>query len=100
MAKAGLQVALLERGAKPGAKNVMSGILYNYYLEQIVGEEWKQAPLERPIIEERRWLMTPEAAIGIDDTNLANRTQPHSYSVQRARYDQWCAEKSTCERPT
>src|SRR6516165_1471286 len=50
MAKAGLQVALLERGAKPGSKNVMGGILYNYYLEEIVGEAWKQAPLERPII--------------------------------------------------
>src|SRR5438445_3995024 len=94
MAKAGLQVALLERGAKPGAKNVMGGILYNYYLEQIVGEEWKQAPLERPIIEERRWLMTPEAAIGIDYKNLRNRTHPHSYSVLRARFDPWFAEQA------
>src|SRR5207244_6250570 len=59
MAKAGLEVAILERGAKPGSKNVMGGILYNHYLEEIVGEDWKQAPLERPIIEERRWLMTP-----------------------------------------
>src|SRR5207237_411977 len=32
MAKAGLQVAILERGAKPGSKNVMGGILYNHYL--------------------------------------------------------------------
>ena len=57
MAKAGLQVALLERGSKAGSKNVMGGILYNHYLEEIVGDDWKQAPLERPIIEERRWLM-------------------------------------------
>src|SRR5256885_1498415 len=60
MAKAGLQGGLLERGAKPGSKNVMGGILYNHYLEEIVGEDWKQAPVERPIIEERRWLMTPQ----------------------------------------
>src|SRR3989440_603274 len=65
MAKAGLQVALLERGPKPGSKNVMGGILYNHYLEEIVGEEWEQAPLERPIIEERRWLMTSEEGIGL-----------------------------------
>src|SRR5438128_5947343 len=94
MAKAGLQVALLERGAKPGAKNVMGGILYNYYLEQIVGEEWRQAPLERPIIEERRWLMTSEAAIGLDYKNLRNRAHPHSYSVLRARFDPWFAEQA------
>src|SRR3989440_10073846 len=94
MAKAGLQVALLERGAKPGSKNVMGGILYNHYLEEIVGEEWKQAPLERPIIEERRWLMTSDAAISCDYKNIRNRTHPHSYSVLRARFDPWFAEQA------
>jgi electron transfer flavoprotein-quinone oxidoreductase len=94
MAKAGLQVALLERGAKPGSKNVMGGILYSWYLEKIVGDDWRRAPLERPIIEERRWLMTPEAAIGIDYKNLRNREHPHSYSVLRARFDSWFAEQA------
>src|SRR5450756_246731 len=72
MAKAGLQVALLERGVKPGSKNVMGGILYNHYLEEIVGDAWKEAPLERPIIEERRWLMTPDAAIGLDSVSYTH----------------------------
>ena len=94
MAKAGLQVALLERGSKAGSKNVMGGILYNHYLEEIVGDAWKQAPLERPIIEERRWLMTPEAVIGIDYKNLRSRSRPHSYSVLRARFDAWFAEQA------
>ena len=94
MAKAGLQVALLERGAKPGSKNVMGGILYNHNLEEIVGDEWKQAPLERPIIEERRWMMTPDAAIGLDYKNLRNRAHPHSYSVLRAKFDAWFAEQA------
>src|SRR6202165_3077964 len=94
MAKAGLQVALLERGVKPGSKNVMGGILYNHYLEEIVGEEWEQAPPERTIIEERRWIMTPQAAIGIDYKNLRNREHPHSFSVLRARFDAWFAEQA------
>src|SRR3977135_289626 len=94
MAKAGLQVALLERGVKAGSKNVMGGILYNHYLEEIVGDAWKQAPLERPIIEERRWMMTPEAYIGIDYKNLRNRAHPHSFSVLRARFDPWFAEQA------
>src|SRR5947208_8518888 len=94
MSKAGLQVALLERGAKPGSKNVMGGILYNHYLEEIVGDDWKEAPLERPIIEERRWMMTADAAIGIDYKNLRNREHPHSYSVLRARFDPWFAEQA------
>jgi electron transfer flavoprotein-quinone oxidoreductase len=94
MAKAGLQVVLLERGPKPGAKNVMGGILYNHYLEEIVGDVWKSAPLERPIIEERRWMMTPKAYIGLDYKNLRNREHPHSYSVLRARFDAWFADQA------
>jgi electron transfer flavoprotein-quinone oxidoreductase len=94
MAKAGLQVALLERGQRPGSKNVMGGILYNHYLEEIVGEAWKEAPLERPIVEERRWIMTKDAYIGIDYKNLRNRSHPHSYSVLRARFDPWFAEQA------
>ncbi len=94
MAKAGLQVVLLERGVRPGSKNVMGGILYNHFLEEIVGEDWKEAPLERPIIEERRWMMTKDAYIGIDYKNLRNREHPHSFSVLRARFDPWLAEQA------
>src|SRR5438034_3070925 len=94
MAKAGLEVAILERGAKPGSKNVMGGILYNHYLEEIVGEDWKQAPLERPIIDERRWLMTADAAVGLDYKNIRNRAHPHSYSVLRAKFDAWFAQQA------
>jgi len=94
MAKAGLQVMLIERGQKPGSKNVMGGILYNHYLEEILGPEWKQAPLERPIIREDRWIMTQEASINIGYNNLRNREHPHSYSVLRARFDPWFASQA------
>jgi electron transfer flavoprotein-quinone oxidoreductase len=95
MARAGLQVALIEKGTKPGSKNVMGGILYNHYLEQVVGEDWKQAPLERPIIEEQRWMMTPQAAIRLlGYKNLRNREHPHSFSVLRAKFDPWFAERA------
>jgi electron transfer flavoprotein-quinone oxidoreductase len=95
MARAGLQVALIEKGSKPGSKNVMGGILYTHYLEQVVGEEWRSAPLERPIIEEQRWMMTDEAAIRLlGYKNFRNREHPHSYSVLRARFDAWFAEQA------
>ncbi|HEY4027712.1 MAG TPA: FAD-dependent oxidoreductase [Candidatus Dormibacteraeota bacterium] len=95
MARAGLQVALIEKGVKPGSKNVMGGILYNHYLEELVGEAWKQAPLERPIIEEQRWMMTTEAAIRLlGYKNLRNRAHPHSFSVLRARFDEWFAARA------
>jgi len=94
MAKAGLNVVLLEKGTKPGAKNVMGGILYPHNLEEVIGDDWKQAPLERPIIEEQRWLMTPEASISIGYKNLRILEHPHSYSVLRAKFDPWYATKA------
>jgi len=95
MAKAGLQVALIEKGAKAGSKNVMGGILYTHSLKAVVGESWEQAPLERPIIEEQRWLMTENAAIRlVGYKNLRNRAHPHSFSVQRARFDAWFAAQA------
>jgi electron transfer flavoprotein-quinone oxidoreductase len=95
MARAGLQVALIEKGAQPGAKNVMGGILYTHHLEEVVGEDWKSGALERPIIEEQRWLMTDEAAIRLlGYKNLRNREHPHSYSVLRAKFDAWFAQKA------
>jgi electron transfer flavoprotein-quinone oxidoreductase len=94
MAKAGLQVALVEKGTRAGAKNVMGGILYTHYLEQVVGEEWKNAELERPIIEEQRWMMTGQAAISFGYKNFRNREHPHSYSVLRAKFDAWFAAQA------
>jgi electron transfer flavoprotein-quinone oxidoreductase len=95
MAKAGLQVMLIEKGQKPGSKNVMGGILYTHNLAEVVGEEWKQAPVERPIIEEQRWMMTPDAAIRLlAYKNFRNRQHPHSYSVLRARFDPWFAAQA------
>jgi electron transfer flavoprotein-quinone oxidoreductase len=94
MAKAGLQVALIEKGTKAGAKNVMGGILYTHYLEQVVGEDWRNAELERPIIEEQRWMLTEQAAIGLGYKNFRNRDHPHSYSVLRARFDAWFAARA------
>ncbi|MBJ7600695.1 MAG: FAD-dependent oxidoreductase [Candidatus Nephthysia bennettiae] len=95
MARAGLQVALVEKGSQPGSKNVMGGILYTHNLREVVGDDGKSAALERPIIEEQRWLMTDEAAIRLlGYKNLRNREHPHSYSVLRARFDAWFAQKA------
>lgn len=95
MARAGLQVVLLERGQKPGAKNVMGGILYRQNLEEVVGDAWRQAPVERPIIEEQRWFLTPDSAIRLlGHKNFRHREHPNSFSVLRARFDPWFAEQA------
>jgi electron transfer flavoprotein-quinone oxidoreductase len=95
MARAGLQVVILEKGEKPGSKNVMGGILYRHNLEEVVGDAWKEAPIERPMIEEQRWFMTDKAALRLlGHKNLRHREHPNSWSVLRARFDPWYASKA------
>jgi electron transfer flavoprotein-quinone oxidoreductase len=38
MAKAGLNVLILERGEKPGAKNMFGGVIFRHHTEQIAPE--------------------------------------------------------------
>nr|WP_241766405.1 FAD-dependent oxidoreductase [Geobacillus sp. CAMR5420] len=63
LAKAGVNVLLLERGEYPGSKNVMGGVLYRKMMEGIIPEFYKEAPLERPIVEQRFMLMDKESAV-------------------------------------
>ena len=56
-AQKGLNVLLIERGEYPGSKNVMGGVLYRKQMEELIPEFWKEAPLERPVIEQRFWMM-------------------------------------------
>lgn len=94
-AKAGLRVLLIERGEYPGAKNVMGGILYRKQLEEIIPEFWKDAPLERPIVEQRAWLMDEKSCITTGVKNEEWAEAPYNcFSVLRAKFDQWFAEKA------
>src|SRR3954465_15331878 len=64
MAAAGLSVVVLERGQYPGAKNVSGGILYRPPTEQFCPGFEDEAPLERPIIEQRYLMLTEDAMLG------------------------------------
>ena len=48
LARAGLKVAIFERGEQPGAKNMFGGVLYyTDVLRQLLPDFWEQAPIER-----------------------------------------------------
>ena len=95
MANAGLEVVVLERGAFAGAKNLMGGILYHQPTEEIVPGFANDAPLERPIFEQRYLLLTEDSHIGLSYRTQQFATPPHNaYSVLRADWDQWFAGKA------
>lgn len=95
LARAGVEVIVLERGAYPGAKNVMGGILYRQPTEELVPEFWRVAPLERAIIEQRYLLLTGEDAIGLSYRTPTFGQPPYNaFSVLRAEWDRWFAEQA------
>jgi electron transfer flavoprotein-quinone oxidoreductase len=96
MARAGLSVVLLERGEFPGAKNLFGGVLYRKQLEDILPDEWHQAPTERRIIEQRLWLMGPDSVVTFGHRNEAfnNPEKPNCWTGMRVKFDQWFASKA------
>jgi electron transfer flavoprotein-quinone oxidoreductase len=94
-AQNGLNVLLIERGEYPGSKNVMGGVLYRKQMEQLIPEFWKEAPLERPVIEQRFWMMDTESVVQFGYKGLEWGVEPYNnFTVLRAQFDQWFAKKA------
>lgn len=94
-AKSGLKVLLIERGEYPGSKNVMGGVLYRKQMEDIIPEFWKEAPLERPVVEQRFWMMDKESVVQFGYKGLEWAVEPYNnFTVLRAQFDQWFAQKA------
>jgi electron transfer flavoprotein-quinone oxidoreductase len=93
-AKSGLKVLLIERGEYPGSKNVMGGVLYRKQLEELIPEFWKEAPLERPVIEQRFWMMDKESVVSFGYKGLEWEQNYNNFTVLRAQFDQWFANKA------
>lgn len=95
LAKAGLNVLLLERGEYPGSKNVMGGVLYRKMMEDIIPGFYKEAPVERPIVEQRFMMLDQESALTFSYKGLEWAQEPYNnFTVLRAKFDQWFAEKA------
>ena len=95
LARAGLEVALIERGSYPGAKNVMGGILYRHQMEKLVERFWEEAPLERHISERRFWLLDGDSVTSLSYKSQRFCTEPYNaFTVLRAKFDRWLAGKA------
>jgi len=94
LGKAGLKVVVIERGDFPGAKNMMGGILYRQPTDEIFPDFWREAPLERHIIESQAWVLTERSAFKAAHRHAAFDEEPYNaFSVLRARFDKWMGQK-------
>ena len=91
-ANAGMKTLVIERGDYPGTKNVMGGILYTKATDMVVPEFWKEAPLERPIIEQRIAMLSGDETIMAGYRDPAWAGEPYNaHSILRVKFDRWLA---------
>jgi electron transfer flavoprotein-quinone oxidoreductase len=94
LASEGLEVMVIERGDYAGAKNVTGGRLYVSPIRHLYPELWERAPFERPVVRELVTLMGDGAHTTVELASERFATPPHqSYTVLRARLDQWFADQ-------
>ncbi|WP_277058695.1 FAD-dependent oxidoreductase [Trichlorobacter lovleyi] len=96
MARAGLDVALVERGTFPGEKNMFGGVLHRLpSLEEIFPDFWDRAPLERHIVKKGVTFMTGDSSFNtIIEAGAFDRTPYNGYTIFRPRFDRWLAEEA------
>ncbi len=95
LAKAGVNVLLVERGEYPGSKNVMGGVLYRKMMEDVVPGFHREAPVERPVVEQRFMMMDRTSALTFSYKGLEWAEEPYNnFTVLRAKFDQWFAQKA------
>ncbi len=92
MAKAGLNVLVLEKGEKPGAKNMFGGVIFRHHTEQIAPEFWKNAPIERHVVEYQYWFLSKESHLLLSHRNQRFNNRYNAFTVHRAKFDPWFAK--------
>jgi len=99
MARAGLKIALLERGAYPGCKNIFGGILHNSpALNQLLPEFWKKAPVERYVYRKTLAVATPASSITLNFATENFEQHPYNgFTVMRPVFDRWLANEAVKE---
>ncbi|HYL43669.1 MAG TPA: FAD-dependent oxidoreductase [Ktedonobacteraceae bacterium] len=96
LAQAGLQVALIERGEYPGAKNVSGAALYApNLLASLLPDYWEEAPVERYLTRRVVTFMSQEAAFAMDFRTNAYAQPPYNgFTILRPKFDRWLASKA------
>lgn len=93
LAEKEMQVIVVERGDFPGSKSVTGGRLYTMPIKEMVGDMLDGAPLERKIVRERWSLLGESNSVTIDLASERFRKEDHSFSVLRASFDRWLADR-------
>jgi len=95
MARGGMKTLLIEKGRKPGVKNVMGGVLYTRSITPLFPEFYKNAAIiERPVVEENFWFLTRDSALKFGfRSEEFHQEVPNAFTVLRVKFDEWMAKE-------
>ena len=96
MAREGLNVALIERGRKPGGKNYFGGAIYTHAIADILPDYMdKRPPFERPVTEAGFWFLSRTGLTRMTVQGGELDAEPaDAYITLRANFDEWWAEQA------
>jgi electron transfer flavoprotein-quinone oxidoreductase len=93
LARAGRSVVMVERGKRPGAKNMFGGLLHRTpTLDELIPDYYERAPLERRVYKKVLAFLTPQSAVSLTFENEDFDKPPYNgYTVFRPSFDSWLA---------
>jgi len=97
MAREGLNVALVERGQKPGGKNYFGGAIYTHAIEEVLPDYMdRRPPFERPVTEAGFWFLSEDGLtrMTVQGGELKKMDPADAYITLRANFDLWWAEQA------
>ncbi len=92
LANKGYSVLVVERGERPGSKNMFGGRLHTYELSRIF-PNIDEAPLEREVKREVLCVISKrgKAIISLEREEIPERSR--SFTVFRSKFDRWMADR-------
>lgn len=95
LAQRGYEVLLVERGDVPGQKNMFGGRIYAYPLQRLLGDAWREAPIERFVTRENLVFLDATSAVSLQyDAPEAAEMPAPSFTALRGSFDKWLAERA------
>lgn len=92
LARAGRQVALLERGPYPGSKNMYGGVVYGRILDDLIPRWWDEVPVQRWVTRRATMVLTPTQSLTVDfRTEAWGRAPYNGCTTLRPDFDAWLA---------
>lgn len=99
LARAGVEVVVLERAEYPGAKNVYGGILFTHQLAKLLPNAMDEAPFERHVNRRRFGVLSGDKEVAMDLKVSSWNDKPfnHTVTALRGRFDRWFSEQAEKE---